>query len=287
MHKIPTTFFISNKCGLSLSEFKSFARCAPKLYWHTSRPKPNGSHRKISAPDPRLKAIQRKLADCLAKLPLEDGIYGGPKTSIMDAVWPHCDKPLLIKMDLKNFYPSIKARRVRNYFKTILDEPALASEFTRLCTTQGHLAQGAPSSPVLARLVMEEAFIAAKRALKEMDERCEVSVWVDDVTISGPAGIKKAQKTIQRIFEKHGFAVNELKTEIIEGEQERESLGLIAGKVLSPCKATVRRYHDCLKHEPSNEAKKKGYKNFFRSIQHVNERKARKPISTKHKTTSI
>lgn len=205
----------------------------------------------------------------------------------MDAVWPHCDKPLLIKMDLKNFFPSIKARRVRNYFKTILDNPALASEFTRLCTTQGHLAQGAPSSPVLARLIMEEAFIATKRALREMDERCEISVWVDDVTISGPVGIKKAQQAIQKIFEKHGFTVNELKTVIIEGEQERESLGLIAGKVLSPCKATVGRYHDCLKYEPTNEARKKGFEDFFRSIQRANKRKAKKPTSIVHKTASI
>jgi hypothetical protein len=242
---------------------------APKLYRHTHHAKPNGTHRKISEPAAELKEVQRAFARSLSELPLEDGIFGGPKTTIMHAMHPHCDKPLLVKMDLKDFYPSIKLRRIERYLQTVLDKPKLAVYFARICTTDKHLPQGAPSSPVLARLILQPAFIATKAALKAMDGRCEVSAWVDDVSISGPIGIKRAQPTIKRIFEKHHFTVNDLKTEIVEGKHYREGLGLLVGKVLEPCAATMTRYQTCLREEPWNNKRRKGFENFFRDIQKV------------------
>lgn len=211
---------------------------------------------------------------------------GGPKTSIMDAMSPHCGKPLLLKMDMENFYPNISAKQVERLFQSILDEPHKAKDFARLCTTEGGLPQGAPTSPVLARMIFEPAFIDLKRALKAMHSDCAVTIWVDDLNISGPMGIKRSMRTIGKILQRHGFKLNPSKTKIQTTRGQQSGLGLNVGNYLTPDDATMTRYKVCRQHTPWNLKSIRGFENYFNDIRKANIRLAKKRDNQRTATTA-
>jgi RNA-directed DNA polymerase len=89
-------------------------------------PKRHGGNRQISAPEPQLKLIQRRLADLLqdcaeqvnAKRKFPDTISHGfkRKRSIVTNADRHRRRRFVFNVDLKDFFASINFGRVRGYF---------------------------------------------------------------------------------------------------------------------------------------------------------------------------
>jgi hypothetical protein len=245
---------------------------APRNYFVESKPKKNGGHRVIYKPRSWLKAYQKKLNKRLSKLPILNGICGGPGTSIMDAMAPHCDNPLLLTIDLKDFFPSIGHHRVRALFEEILDDETLATAFTMLCTSKLKVPQGAPTSATIARQMIQPAFVDLKKALYGIHPSCKATVWVDDIVISGPAGLRKSKGTVVRIFERHEFVVNERKTKIMFAEDDRDNLGLTLCDFIYPSADTLEKYETCKRDTPWKVKTIAGYLNFFKDINKANMR---------------
>ena len=78
-------------------------------------PKKTGGERKISAPLPRLKALQRSILDrILAQVPIHDAAHGFvPERSVYTNAIPHVGKSLVVNMDLKDFFPTLTFKRGR------------------------------------------------------------------------------------------------------------------------------------------------------------------------------
>lgn len=117
--------------------------------------KRSGGKRIIHAPQPALKAMQRRiLRRLLARLrahPAATGFERGH--SIVTNALPHVARAVVIHMDVRDFFPSTTARRVRAYFRRLGWGRWAAAELTRLCTHRGRLPQGAPTSPRLSNLL--------------------------------------------------------------------------------------------------------------------------------------
>lgn len=124
-------------------------------YHRFTIPKRSGGTRTILAPDPRLKALQRRiLYRLLARLrahPAACGFEVG--CSIVDNALPHVARKVVIRLDIRDFFGSTTARRVERYFRAIGWQKEPAALLTRLCTHEGALPQGAPTSPRLANLI--------------------------------------------------------------------------------------------------------------------------------------
>ncbi|NBB81072.1 MAG: hypothetical protein GVY36_16805 [Verrucomicrobia bacterium] len=271
MSKLITKSFIERELGLTQAEFATLCDGAPRCYKYEAHPKANGEHRIISKPYSRIKIHQKKLNKALSELPIEAGICGGPGTTIMAAMKPHCKNPLLLTIDLKNFFPSIDQRRVNDLFAQILDDSSYASSFTKLCTTRRAMPQGAPTSATIARLIIEPAFVDLKKALIDMHPSCEVTAWVDDIMISGPLGIRRAKKTIGKVFERHGFTINHDKTKVMFSAQDRTNLGITLKDILEPSAENLAKYEKCLKETSDKEESIRGYINFFKDIAKANQ----------------
>src|SRR5262249_42451022 len=142
---------LARRLGMSLEEL----RAVSPSYREFSLPKRSGGTRRILAPVDELKAVQRRiLRRLLSRLKCHPAVNGFERgRSIVTNARPHVRKAVVLQMDLKDFFPSTGVRRVRAYFRKIGWNREAANLLVRLCTYEGGLPQGAPTSPRLSNLV--------------------------------------------------------------------------------------------------------------------------------------
>ena len=118
-------------------------------------PKRSGGTRRILAPSPELKTLQRRilrrLLGRLAAHPAAMGFERG--RSIVTNARAHQGQAVVLRFDLVDFFPTTEAARVREYFRRIGWNRPATRLLLRLCTNEGTLPQGAPTSPRLSNLV--------------------------------------------------------------------------------------------------------------------------------------
>src|SRR6266702_3887256 len=83
------------------SVLQSVAHAAPRSYRTRKEKKLNGGFRLIEAPNPQLKAVQRKLLHkIVCALPCHPMLYGGPNSSTRKAALIHRGQPLVMTLDI-------------------------------------------------------------------------------------------------------------------------------------------------------------------------------------------
>lgn len=160
----------------------------PKNYHSFTVAKKSGKRRQVAAPNRELKQLQRKiLRRLLAKLnphPMTTGFRKG--VSFVDNARIHQSQAIVIRIDLVDFFPSIKKERVFAYFRQIGWNRRTSDLLADLTTHQGQLPQGAPTSPALSNLVNYEL---DARISKLVSNRGGIySRYADDITISFSPG---------------------------------------------------------------------------------------------------
>ncbi len=237
--------------GLSLGKLRSFTRDeSAELNWHYTRyslPKRNGKERIILAPKRQLKAMQRRvLREMLDQLPAPIHAHGFVRgRSILTNARPHVGKAYVLKLDLKEFFPSIDFPRIRGLFIWMGYSFAVASVLAMLCTeydrisyqranrvyyiSQGtrHLIQGAPTSPLLANLI---AFKLDKRLKGLADAHgFAYTRYADDLTFSGDnyEALLKVLNLAQKIVAEEDLVVNKEKIRILRRSRRQQVTGIV------------------------------------------------------------
>ena len=206
----------------SLIYEKCFAK--GRYYRHWNIKKKNGKIRKISEPCEPLKHIQQTLNEYFCKFPLHPALkaYVKGKNGVMEAAETHqfeikgvdgrkLVRPprWLLKIDLKDFFPSMKKdivgkviisnflhdeemrKEVVSLGEAIGEKPhrlfqQLAKLLTWLTAGKGCLLQGAPTSPTIANLVWTESMRIdiLERHLSERKKDFRLAVYADDISVS-------------------------------------------------------------------------------------------------------
>lgn len=126
----------------------------PERYYRQGPRQIKGKIRHIATPQGRLRKILDRLQALLQRVVLPESIRGGvkehsPRTNAV----VHLKKPVVVCMDIKDFFPSISNRRVYAMFReTLKCAPDVAGILTRLCTLNSSLPQGSPTSTIVAAL---------------------------------------------------------------------------------------------------------------------------------------
>ena len=149
-------------------------------------PKRRGGTRQIDAPGDKLKDLQRRvLHRILNSLGVAESATGFVQgRSIVDNARPHAGRPVVINLDLADFFPNITVQRVEAVWRALGWNGEAARILSAICTLDGRLPQGAPTSPALSNQVC--------RHLDARLERLAVSVggtytrYADDITVSLP-----------------------------------------------------------------------------------------------------
>jgi hypothetical protein len=165
--------------GLPEEELRDWRRGPPPpprsfqyTYSRFELPKRSGGTRAIDAPSEALKDLQRRiLRRLLAPLPVHPAATGFVRgRSIVDNARPHAARGVVINIDLADFFPSITAARVRALFRALGWGGEAANILTNICTHEGRLPQGAPTSPAISNLVCRklDARLAALMSATEL-----------------------------------------------------------------------------------------------------------------------
>lgn len=195
-------------------------------------PKRDGSPRRIAAPRPTLKAFQRRVfRRLLRKLPVHESVIGFERgLSFVDHARAHAGRPVIVHVDIRDFFGSTKEKRVSEYLRGIGWSRDAAALLCRVCCRDGGLPQGAPTSPRLANLVngeMDRRLAGAAAAFGALYTR-----YADDLTFSFdkdvPTHIRTLLCMIDFILEENGYRPNRKKgPRVLRVHQRQIVTGLV------------------------------------------------------------
>lgn len=246
--------------------FLTYHRTAASLdhYHRFTIPKKRGAGvRVISSPKKRLRVAQRwLLANVLCRLPVhENAMAFVPGRSIADNAARHAGRAIVVRIDLKDFFPSIGVGRVKGLFRSLGYNEGVATLFALLATESPRVAvivagepkrfvsvggrclpQGACTSPAVTNVLcrrLDARLTGASGALGFAYTR-----YADDLVFSHerPDAAVGALLTVARkILGEERFTVNEEKTRVMRAHQRQVVTGLIVNAVNGNAAARVSR----------------------------------------------
>lgn len=211
---------------------KSELRDAPLHYRRFHIPKRNGGKREIHAPNDRLKRLQRRIhRRLLRRLKSHPAATAfEPGRSIADNARPHARRAVVLNIDLIEFFPSIPAERVYKLLRGCGWGRGASRLVTKLCTHDGVLPQGAPTSPKLSNLVN----VFLDESLQDLAEQFDARYtrYADDVTFSftsdDPQAVKSLLWNAREILYWRGYTVHrKRKLSVRRRHQRQEVTGLV------------------------------------------------------------
>ncbi|MEK6238598.1 MAG: reverse transcriptase family protein, partial [Planctomycetales bacterium] len=251
-------------------------------YTRFTIPKRDGADRVICAPKPQLRWVQRRLlSEILARLPVHAAAHGFvPGRSTVTNAAEHQGSEILVKFDLRNFFPTIHYYRVLGMFASIGydgsgarfqsrdDSRQVAPTLARLCcwtpdpTQWGKAAapQGAPTSPAISNIVcrgLDARLDGLAQALGGVYTR-----YADDLTFSfkdQSANLGRFRWWVDQICHQEGFLVNQRKFRVIRRSQRQTVTGIVVNDVLRVPRPQRRAFramlHNCRKHGVASQAR--------------------------------
>ncbi len=229
---------LARRLGRPLEDLQAFKRG----YRPFRIPKRTGGAREILAPDPETRDLQRcilrRLLGRLKSHPAAMGFERG--RSIVDNARPHVGKAVVLRMDLKNFFPATRDKRVLDFFRRIGWDRKAAKLLVRLCTYKGGLAVGAPTSPKLSNVVNHG--MDARLAALAAKFGAAYTRYADDMTFSfatdDRATICAIIKSTKIIVRDLGYTLHQNRKLQIKRRHERQ---LVTGIVVNERLALPRR----------------------------------------------
>ncbi|UZK65426.1 reverse transcriptase domain-containing protein [Sphingomonas sp. M1-B02] len=228
--------------GVSQAELKKIWYHREKMYQSFDVAKKSGKPRLINAPDPRLKFLQRQLAELLDKLyPVRRPVHGYVLgKSVKSNAASHLKQRFILNLDIKDFFGSITERRVSGILHVIGVPSDAAETVARICCYSGHLPQGGPASPVLSNMICFRLDRTLLRLAK--DAKCIYTRYADDISLSslrplaplfdgtlpptGQIAPELLSAELQAAFANNGFALNSEKIHYADKHSRRVVTGL-------------------------------------------------------------
>ena len=253
---------------------KALGLTLPRLRWMTFHrdvdtgshyrrwqiPKRDGSMRTITAPKRELKTAQRwVLRNVAEKLPVHGAAHGFMAArSIVSNAKVHAGAHVLLKVDVKDFFPTVTWKRVKGLYRKAGYSEQIATLLALLATEAPRetvqfrsktlhvasgpraLPQGAPTSPALTNAIclrMDRRLSGLARVFGFKYTR-----YADDLTFSwrAPAELPEGARPkapvgamlrgIGQILRAEGFALHPTKTEVLRRGNRQEVTGLVVNE---------------------------------------------------------
>lgn len=177
--------------------------------------KRRGGHRTINVPSPTLLYIQRWiLSEILSKLEIHDSSHGFVLgRSVVTNASVHRNSNCFLKMDIENYFPSIRFNRVMKIFLRLGYPLGVSYFLTSFCCLNKRLPQGAATSPSLSNLVAN----GMDKSLHVYAQKYQLhySRYADDLVFSGHSLNKQNISQVTYLVEQHRFKINTTKTQLI------------------------------------------------------------------------
>jgi len=178
---------------------------------HAPPPEEAENYRPIDIPIPPLKRLQARIAFLLSKIEPPEYLFSPVKgVSYVDNARRHLGSRAFWLLDIANYFPSCNANRVAWFFRTKMRCAAdVTAVLVALTTEQERLPQGSPCSPILAYFSNVKMWDDISSLVKAGG--CILSVYADDITISGIKISGTLIWEVKQIIHKNGFALKDEK----------------------------------------------------------------------------
>ncbi len=239
-------------------------------YHYRMLAKKSGNIRLIEAPKEKLWELQRViLHEILEKIPSHAAAHGFVRgRSIKSFAAPHVGRRVVLRMDLRDFFPSISGPRVQALFRTAGYPDAVADRLGGICTNAAprgmwktlgkgvdplaiaearalyawpHLPQGAPTSPALANICswrVDCRLIGLAEAAGAKYTR-----YADDLAFSGDeefeSCVERFALRAAAILTEEGFRVHHRKTRVMRHGVRQYLAGLVTNEKLNVARADL------------------------------------------------
>lgn len=214
-------------------------------------PKRSGGQRTITAPLPQLKELQRwALRNYFEKLAVHGAAHGFlPSRSVLTNALVHANADVLVKLDVKDFFPTIHWKRVKGLLRKagVTEQVAtllalLATEAPRqlvefrgktlhVATGPRALPQGAPTSPAITNALCLRMDVRLSALATDLGFK--YTRYADDLTFSFRKTPERKRPALGILVEKtkdilksEGFTLHAKKTQVLRRGAAQRVTGL-------------------------------------------------------------
>lgn len=217
---------LSHLMGINEKTLNSIINNPERYYRKFNIKKKKGGIREISSPYPSLLMCQKWIyKNILLKDKPHEACHGfTPGKSIITNAKNHINSKIILKLDLKDFFPSIPINWIIKYFQSLGYANNVAYYLSAICSFEKKLAQGASTSPYISNLL-----------LKHLDERLSslsnkhmlrYTRYADDMCFSGGHISANFTMTVREIINNFGLNINEDKTSLLINAKKRIITGI-------------------------------------------------------------
>lgn len=212
--------------GLESSYVASIINAPEAHYRDFKIPKHSGGYREITAPYYTMKFVQSWIfRNILRKQPVHPCAHGFVQhKSIITNVKYHLDGQYMLKLDIKDFFPSIPKGWIIQIFRNMGYERMVALYLASICCYDEALPQGAPTSPVLSNIVCRQM----DKRLYNLAKRFNLNYtrYADDIAFSGDSISPRVIQYVSDIISECGFSVNTEKLRLYGPEDKKILTGI-------------------------------------------------------------
>lgn len=173
-------------------------------YKHFKKSKKTGGSREICAPIHQLKVVQSRIADLLGRVAAPDYLFAPVEgRSYVDNAARHIGSRSVHLLDIEDFFPNCTSKKVIWFFQTHMEcSLDVAVILARIATHNDVFPQGSPCSPILAYFAYIDMWEEINTTVT--NSGCKLSVYVDDLTISGDTVPEAMVWKLKEIMHRHG-----------------------------------------------------------------------------------
>jgi hypothetical protein len=172
----------------------------------------NAKGREIQQPLKWLAYVHTRIGNLLARVELPNYVFSQKGRSYVDNAKYHTGNFLLGKTDISSFYQSTTRQMVwrlfSSDFKCANDVADILADIC--CYKQAHLPTGSSLSGRVAFFAAQPMFDAVSTIAHGTESR--MSLYVDDITLSGRAVTKSVLSDVRQVVRRHGLKTKNSKT---------------------------------------------------------------------------
>lgn len=233
-NKLPVVYNSANLgalVGYKRSYIKRASIFTPYFYREYAIKKKSGGSRIINEPLPSLKEIQKWILNNIL-YNITASRYAKayiPEKTLIENLRFHKNKEVVLCVDIKDFFSSIKHDSVYNIFNSIGYSERVSTTLTNLCCLNGCLPQGAPTSAYLSNIFMYS--FDENVAEFSLKNNIRYTRYADDMTFSGNFDPDKVLDFLSNSL-LPGLALNTEKTKVMRRNTRQIVTGVVVNDKL-------------------------------------------------------
>lgn len=189
--------------------------------------KRSGGYRTISAPDATLLNIQKIIYKrILLSVNVHPASMGfRQNTSVAHNAKAHLGNKQILKVDIADFFGSIKKYRIIKAFEKIGYPANISQVLAELCTLEGKLPQGAATSPTLSNIIAYDMDVKLLSIAQK--NNLIYTRYADDLTFSGEdISFELILSEIDNVIREEKFVIQRKKTRFLTQKKRKIVTGI-------------------------------------------------------------